>query len=168
MFLKKFRSKRGDKALSTKKSIFRSSKKQKSGGEENAGGTLIAPSITWTMSEDISEEETHQESNVGSSGMVVFTEAQLMQHELSHMRQLEELKQANAKTAKQHAKAMAELQEKHELAKQMLLIERERSLKLESELIERKQDLCQVSSELIKTQHKLHDYEMKYSWFSWF
>jgi hypothetical protein len=184
MFLKKFRSQRAKNH--SKKGIFRLKK------EKNP---TIEPSITWTMSDDAASEQSSSPYNAKTLALgtltqgtlvevkdvikndstepnVTFTETEVMQHELNHMRQLVEkdseismYKKANKGLQEQFVKKWADLKEKY----QYDLTEKNNELaQVQTELQATKGELAQISSVLIQTQHQLHEHTtLSSSWLPW-
>jgi hypothetical protein len=184
MFLKKFRSQRAENA--SKKGIFRLKKDK---------NPAIEPSITWTMSDDMASEHSSSpynsktlaqgtllqgtlvevkdvSKNDSTEPNLTFTETEVMQHELNHMRQLvakdseiSMYKKANKGLQKQFVKESADLQEKY----QKDLNEKKNELaQVQTELQATKVEMAQISSVLIQTQHQLHEQTtLSSSWLPW-
>lgn len=179
-FLKKYRSHRSEKPSwngifrsenTSKKGIFRVKKDEK---------RAIQPSITWTMSDDATIEQPSSphtyvqdkkvviSSDDAIEATLTFTEKELMEHEINHIRQLAEkdreifmYKEANQHIQAKFNKALAELKETCEND----MDEKENEVaQLQIELQSSKEALKKISSVLIQTQHQLHEKTGSSSW----
>jgi hypothetical protein len=174
-------------------SIFRSSSKKANAAADNEDDGIDRV-LTMTMTED--EEDSVVSTNVGSpmnmtgaqpsilllnnaqeedpaedEDVITFTQEELMQHELEHIRQLSTLEQRiqtlenemkfmNAKHAQKCKNYELELELKDVLLR-----------KSRQEIAETKRELEKVASTLIQTQHTLHENNDRGGWsifeFAW-
>jgi hypothetical protein len=164
MFLKKLRTRRADKDHKTKatkesKSIFR----QKTGAvpeiqhvltmttsEDEEGVPL--PSTVWDLS--IAKE-------IHDSAALTFTQQQIMDYELNHMRGLNEKRREFDALKASQARVLAV--KDGELAQAqvdfgIVLHEKDNEIAtLKEEVVETKEQLSKVSTVLIRVQHELHE-----------
>ena len=102
---------------------------------------------------------------------VTFTNQELMQHELKHMREVNDLKSTivDLKEAQEEliAKHESEIEKKDD-ENMDLLIELRQSqaqvTELEAELVETKEELAVVSTKLIQVQHELFETKTTPAW----
>lgn len=174
MFLKSLRTRRtdkGDKTTATKesKTIFRK--------QTNAAVPEIQHVLTMTMSE---EDDVSVSSTVGNlsiaeeiydSEVLTFTQQQIMDDELNHARQFNEMEreldafkasQARVLTVKENELAQAQVDF------ETVLKEKENEIAtLKEEMVQTKEQLSKVSTALIRVQQELYEqelYEKESSW----
>jgi len=182
--LKKLRLKKKpsvDKSISTvTKSFFR-----KSSREKRDDVCSIQPGITWTMTEDehISSTSSPQsglsvsaqnivprETNTSEPTMT-FTEKEIMQNQLNHMRQLAEkdreianYERVNQELHQKFDQTLTELEELH----QVVLAEAEMKIAFaKSEVQEAKEKMVHMSATLMKTQAELFEATNRSNWSIW-
>jgi hypothetical protein len=190
-FLKKIRTRRAENNATTprkqsKGGIFRRSGRQgkvvvksNSSSKQYEAPPDLAPALTMSLSEEMDEDEDEDvtilsmaeivaHSTLQEEPTVTFTEKQVMQNTLQHMRELstKEREVFKMKSVLEELKSIhwAEIEEKEqEIAAcksdfEQKLNEKEGELcVVKIELIETKREFKQVSSVLIETQHELHE-----------
>lgn len=135
--------------------------------EEQSTGDDMSSTCT-----DMSSVLQYDESN---PNMVMFTQQQVMENSLHHMRQLQDkqqevnqMKVVMKELVEKHAERIAEkdeelAQSKHEFTEAL----REKQIEIvavKEELVETKKELSTVSSVLIQCQHELHDTKANNKW----
>lgn len=164
------------------KGRFRRSQSKKN--KESSSSSLVSPSIgeTLTMTTSVDSEDTSAPTSeiedVVEERTIAFTEEEIMQNELNHMRQymakqeevnamaavLEELKTSHALKLAAKEEELIETKETYEL----LLNEKEEQLiEVQTQLTETKGELQKVCSVLMEFQDELHKEQTKSQFWRW-
>jgi hypothetical protein len=137
----------------------------------------LEQTLTMTTSID-SEDDPTSEDVIGSSrkeSIITFTEREVMQNELNHMRELNiaeerirELSNTIEELETAHFHQISQLEQEWEISDKRfdsLLYEMEDELKrVQQELQERKNELMTTSVVLMRCQHELHELKSSRSW----
>ena len=131
-------------------SIFRKASSTKEG--ENV--PTVEPALTFSLSQDEADHVLLTQSpKVQKISSYIFTEQELMQNELNHMRQLASKQEEIAKLQKVHEEVSQRLASKEEELEQT----KEELAFKEKELAETYQELSNTDSELVETKMELVD-----------
>ena len=137
-------------------SIFRKASSTKEG--ENV--PTVEPALTFSLSQDEADAASDvdhllltQSPKVQKISSYIFTEQELMQNELNHMRQLASKQEEIAKLQKVHEELSQRLASKEEELEQT----KEELAFKEKELAETYQELSNTDSELVETKMELVD-----------
>jgi DNA gyrase/topoisomerase IV subunit A len=171
MFLKRLRTRRANKTVNAQKET---EKIISSKGRDNEEALDIELALTMSLSHDEGEEEKQSvgcilstQNEVPNPEVVTFTQQQVMQNSLFHLRQLnakqEEITKLKVVTDELKATYAKRITEKEEELAQTradfedVLQKKQNELTdVKEELVETKQELSNVCSVLIQTQHALH------------
>lgn len=187
MFLKKLRMRRSNNRINNnkvkKEIIGKAPLLTKDDDDDNESLPDLGLTLTMSLSHE-EEEQSMGDDDMSSTctdmssvlqydesnpNMVMFTQQQVMENSLHHMRQLQDKQQevnelrnvVLVELTKKHAERMAEkddelAQSKHDFTE--ALQEKQMELQdVKKELVETKKELSTVSSVLIQCQHELHD-----------